>query len=74
MLPAILDSLREVYDRLSADGFRVLAVAYRDVAAKATYTKDDERDLVLLGYVAFLDPPKEMQRRRSLRSPTRASR
>jgi P-type Mg2+ transporter len=58
-LPAILDTLREEYDRLSADGFRVLAVAYRDLTRKPVYTKDDERDLVLAGYVAFLDPPKE---------------
>jgi Mg2+-importing ATPase len=45
---------------LNADGFRVVAVAYRELAAtKAAYTVDDERDLTLLGYIAFLDPPKE---------------
>jgi Mg2+-importing ATPase len=44
---------------LSADGFRVLAIAYRDSdARKETYSKDDEQGLVLKGYVAFLDPPK----------------
>jgi P-type Mg2+ transporter len=51
--------LREQCDALSADGFRVLAVAYRDVPPQPAYGKDDESDLVLLGYVAFLDPPKE---------------
>lgn len=45
--------------RLSAEGFRVLAVAWRHVACQASYTRDDERDLVLAGYLAFLDPPKE---------------
>jgi len=54
--------LKEEFDRLSADGFRVLAVAYRDFAAKLTYSKDDERDMTLRGYVAFLDPPKETAR------------
>src|SRR5581483_6603441 len=56
---AFLDELQEEYDRLSADGFRVLAVAYRDVPVRGAYGKDDECDLTLAGYVAFLDPPKE---------------
>ncbi len=55
----LLADLREEYDRLSADGFRVLAIAYRDSdVRKDTYSKDDEQGLVLKGYVAFLDPPK----------------
>lgn len=55
----ILSDLREEYDKLSADGFRVLAVAYKDTDInKDVYSKDDEKDLVLKGYVAFLDPPK----------------
>lgn len=54
--------LKTEFDRLSADGFRVLAVAYRDLDAKPAYGKDDERDLTLRGYVAFLDPPKETAR------------
>ncbi|HEV3255559.1 MAG TPA: magnesium-translocating P-type ATPase [Gemmataceae bacterium] len=55
----LLDDLKEEYDRLSADGFRVLAVAYKDMKAKPAYSKDDERELILQGYVAFLDPPKD---------------
>src|ERR1019366_6107311 len=45
-----------------SNGFRVLAVAFRDLEPKAAYSKDDERDLVLRGYVAFLDPPKDTSR------------
>ncbi|HYL30504.1 MAG TPA: magnesium-translocating P-type ATPase [Gemmatimonadales bacterium] len=61
--PACFDEdLREECDRLSADGFRVLGVAYRDVPPKPAYGKEDETELVLLGYVAFLDPPKETAR------------
>jgi P-type Mg2+ transporter len=56
------EDLREEYDLLSADGFRVLGVAYRDVPPKLAYGKEDETELVLLGYVAFLDPPKETAR------------
>ncbi|MEI6239473.1 MAG: magnesium-translocating P-type ATPase [Planctomycetia bacterium] len=51
--------LTHAFERLSADGFRVLAVATRDVAAQPAYGRDDEHDLVLRGYVAFLDPPKD---------------
>ena len=53
------EDLREQCDALSAEGFRVLAVAYADVSPKPAYGKEDECDLVLIGYVAFLDPPKE---------------
>ena len=55
----ILSDLKEEYDSLSADGFRVLAVAYKNMPEKkSVYSKDDEKDLVLIGYLAFLDPPK----------------
>ncbi len=59
MDPLLLDDLREEYDRLSADGFRVLAIAYRECDPKPAYGKDDEQNLILKGYIAFLDPPKE---------------
>ncbi len=61
-----IDTLTKEYERLSADGFRVLAMASKDVpprgivAGDATpYSTADESDLILNGYVAFLDPPKE---------------
>jgi P-type Mg2+ transporter len=59
MDPVLIQDLRDEYERLSADGFRVLAVAYKDLIQRASYSKDDEADLILRGYVAFLDPPKE---------------
>lgn len=58
----ITADLEEEFDQLSADGFRVLALAYRDLEPKAAYSKDDEKDLILRGYVAFLDPPKDTAR------------
>jgi Mg2+-importing ATPase len=59
MSQLLIDDLKREYEQLSADGFRVLAVAYRDVPDQPAYSKSDECDLVLKGYVAFLDPPKE---------------
>ena len=54
----VLPDLKDEFDSLSADGFRVLAIAYKDVEDKPAYSKEDEKDLILKGYVAFLDPPK----------------
>jgi Mg2+-importing ATPase len=45
-----------MYEGLGAAGVRALAVAYRVVKNAATYTYDDERDLTLLGFIAFADP------------------
>jgi Mg2+-importing ATPase len=45
---------------LNEDGFRVVAVAYKQIdTPKAAYSVADESDLTLLGYIAFLDPPKD---------------
>jgi Mg2+-importing ATPase len=54
----VLPDLKDEFDSLSSDGFRVLAIGYKDVEIKPAYSKDDESDLILKGYVAFLDPPK----------------
>jgi Mg2+-importing ATPase len=62
MDPILIDDLRLEYEALSEDGFRVLAVCYKDVPRKAAYSKADESEMVLRGYVAFLDPPKETAR------------
>jgi P-type Mg2+ transporter len=59
MDPILIQDLKEEYEQLSTDGFRVLAIAYKDMEHKVSYSKNDENDLVLKGYVAFLDPPKE---------------
>jgi Mg2+-importing ATPase len=43
-------------DHLSAEGFRVLAVATRRVPRKGRYGRDDEATLTLAGFLAFADP------------------
>jgi Mg2+-importing ATPase len=65
----LIAELKEEYEKLSADGFRVLAIASKEieprgvVAGDATpYSKSDEENLILNGYVAFLDPPKDTAR------------
>ncbi|QWD62572.1 magnesium-translocating P-type ATPase [Polynucleobacter sp. MWH-UH25E] len=63
LTPEHVANLKEVVSDLNEDGFRVIAIAMREEAAsQKAYGVADENDLVLLGYVAFLDPPKESAR------------
>lgn len=59
MKPLLVGDLMDQYQQLSADGFRVLAVAHKHLAADEFISREDECDLILKGYVAFLDPPKD---------------
>jgi Mg2+-importing ATPase len=59
MEPILAGDLVEQVNELSEDGFRVLAVANKKVDSRAAYSKTDEEGLVLTGYLAFLDPPKD---------------
>jgi Mg2+-importing ATPase len=62
--PALLPELQEELDKLSGEGFRVLAIAYRNVDRSLdTFGREHERDLILKGYIAFLDPPKQTAER-----------
>ncbi len=56
----IKHDLLEEYESLSEDGYRVLAVAYREFPKdKEVFSVSDESDLILLGYIAFFDPPND---------------
>jgi len=53
---------RERIRLLNEQGFRVIAIAYKEMDrnnGQAAYSVDDETDMVLLGFLAFLDPPKK---------------
>jgi Mg2+-importing ATPase len=55
--------VRRITRKLNQEGLRTLAVAYKWLPPEdRTYTVADENGLVLAGYVAFLDPPKETAR------------
>jgi Mg2+-importing ATPase len=57
--PTHLVQLRATADALNADGFRVIAVGIKELPpTQDTVSVRDESDLTLLGYIAFLDPPK----------------
>jgi Mg2+-importing ATPase len=53
---------RQLADDLNGQGFRVIALAYKQMQGasdKPVYSIKDESDLILLGFLAFLDPPKD---------------
>jgi len=53
---------RQLADELNGQGFRVIALAYKTMPGASdepVYSVKDESDLILLGFLAFLDPPKD---------------
>ncbi len=62
VLPEHDEHRKRRVSELNSEGFRVIAVAYRWFPGdndEPHYTVNDESDLTLLGYLAFLDPPKD---------------
>ncbi|MDR2000224.1 MAG: magnesium-translocating P-type ATPase, partial [Zoogloeaceae bacterium] len=60
LTPELLARVRAVTADLNEDGLRVVAVAAKELPpTKESYSVADESRLTLIGYVAFLDPPKE---------------
>ncbi len=50
--------IEATYDTLSKDGFRVLAIASKEIEPEKRYEPRDEKDLSFQGFLAFLDPAK----------------
>jgi len=58
-----IDGMRGMVRSLCEDGFRVIAIAYKKAPIEQkVYSINDEKGLTLIGFVAFLDPPKESAR------------
>jgi P-type Mg2+ transporter len=62
MLPEYHDIGLRIASDLNGQGFRVIALAYKEMPGatdKPTYAVKDESNLILLGFLSFLDPPKD---------------
>ena len=56
----IVERVFETVNSLNAQGMRIIAVARKtDVPDVDVFCVEDESDMVLIGYMGFLDPPKE---------------
>jgi P-type Mg2+ transporter len=54
-----IERLEACYEEWSHKGIRVLAVATRAIPEQQSYSRDDERDMTFMGFLTFLDQPKE---------------
>jgi Mg2+-importing ATPase len=55
--------IQKIYDEQSTQGFRTLAVCYRTLTGDQTaFSIDDEKEMILVGLITFIDPPKESAR------------
>lgn len=62
VLPEYDAKRKHLVKELNSQGFRIIALAYKVISATAgqpLYSVKDECELTLLGYLAFLDPPKD---------------
>jgi Mg2+-importing ATPase len=54
------ESCKKTYQKLSAQGYYTIAVSYRPLSPNpGVYRASDEQDMILLGYLACFDPPRE---------------
>ncbi len=59
LTPERIATAKAICERMNHQGLRVLAVAHRSFLGKEdNFSVGDERDMVLIGFLAFLDPPK----------------
>jgi Mg2+-importing ATPase len=59
LTPEARAELERRYDDWTGRGIRVLAVAARSVQEQTSYSRNDERDMTFMGFLTFLDRPKE---------------
>lgn len=56
----IKDNIKKISKQLNKEGLRVVAVCQKnDMENKSTFEVSDEKNMILLGFIGFLDPPKE---------------
>ena len=56
----IKDNIKRISTELNKDGLRVIAVCQKnDIPDVSDFTVEDEKNMILLGFIGFLDPPKE---------------
>ncbi len=60
LIDILKQDLMEEFEHLASDGYRVIAIGYREFPRdQEIFSAADESDLILLGYLAFFDPPKD---------------
>jgi len=61
--PAGIEKISALYETQSTNGFRTLAVCYRHIPDdQGQFSVNDEKEMILVGLITFIDPPKESAR------------
>ena len=57
----VIVKINELHDLLNNQGFRILALAYKElpIQLEPSYHAKDEHSMILMGFMSFLDPPKQ---------------
>jgi Mg2+-importing ATPase len=53
------DPITVRYRQLSASGFRVLGVAYKPASSEKDFTRQEEKEMIFIGFITLFDPPKK---------------
>jgi Mg2+-importing ATPase len=59
LIADVQKAINDKFYSLSELGYRILAVASRSIESKTSYSTEDEKDMTLLGFLIFTDPPKK---------------
>lgn len=54
-----LDAIEEEYKKMSSAGYRVLGVAYKNGSDEKDFSRDDEKNMIFLGFITLVDPLKK---------------
>jgi P-type Mg2+ transporter len=54
-----LNAINSNYAKLSAAGCRVLGIAYKNASGERDFTRNDEKNMIFLGFITLFDPPKK---------------
>jgi Mg2+-importing ATPase len=58
-IAAVTSQILQQFETLSAQGLRLIGLAYRDMGTTSVIGKGEEQDMTFLGFVLFFDPPKK---------------
>jgi Mg2+-importing ATPase len=53
------EAITKSFEKLSAAGFRVLGVSYKSTSAQKNFIREDEINMIFLGFITLFDPPKK---------------
>lgn len=58
LIPAIREAIARQYEQQSANGYRIIGVAWKDVTGDPVINREDEQNMIFAGFLLLEDPPK----------------